>query len=387
MNYKKYILTKLINRYEKSVLSKNGSDRNIKISLKFDIKNMKDYCSEDSYKYIDEINKSVDELESINYITVGRKGNRINKVFLNLDEISNIYEYCGIKSKKNVNDEYLSIIDKYSTNHDTNIFKEYIVDRLNNYKSISKYFENSLELMDIMKTLANLGNSASIRNFSAKYLGDSKKLENLEVRFNNIIKDIFKSNLTFYEYLESYNIYKNPTCVYMRGRGVFLINDTVIDLDLFGNELILSSNQINNLKVLKVDSVVTVENLTTYNDIDTNNNLVIYLGGYHNTIKSIILKKIYEYDNSIKFIHIGDIDAGGFYILNHLIEDTGINFNTYKMDINTLKEYLPYCKSLTNNDIDRLNNLKCIMPKYIDIFNYMLDNNIKLEQENISYFE
>lgn len=57
------------------------------------------------------------------------------------------------------------------------------------------------------------------------------------------------------------------------------------------------------------------------------------------------------------------------------------------MDINTLVRYKNYTKELTKEDIKRLNYLKehPLMYKYLDVIDYMLKYNIKLEQENINY--
>lgn len=394
MNYRELILNKLIDKYEKSKLSKEGSSRNIKISLKFDIKNMEDYCSEDSYKYIDRILRDVNFLESKDYIIVNWYKDRIQKVILNINKIYEIYDYLNREPRISINNRYIDIMNKYNKTNEVISFKKYIIDLLNKYKIVSKYFENCDELECIMKVLNNLyenSDEISLRNYSAKYLNDSKRLERLEIRFNNIIKDIFNSDDTFEEFLKIYNIYKNPTILHIRGNGIFKINNFVIDLSKIGNELIISSNQLKDFHIVNLDikSVITVENLTTFNDINYGNNLVIYLGGFHNNSKKILLQKIYNYDSKISFVHLGDIDAGGFYILNHLIEDTGIKFSTYKMNLETLKEYSKYSKKMNDNDIDRLNRLKNIgrLKEYYDTFDYMLENNMKLEQENIVYFK
>lgn len=74
-------------------------------------------------------------------------------------------------------------------------------------------------------------------------------------------------------------------------------------------------------------------------------------------------------------------DAGGFYILEHLKRETGIEFQPYKMDLETLKEYQEYTKKLTINDRDRLIKLK--ESQFKEVIGYMLENDCKLEQEAI----
>ena len=96
-----------------------------------------------------------------------------------------------------------------------------------------------------------------------------------------------------------------------------------------------------------------------------------------------MIARIVELLPNLECYHYGDIDAGGFYILNHLREKTGIKFIPYMMGIEELRRYHNNCKPLTNNDKKRL-----LMMLKNDSFKdfhktitYMLDNNIKIEQE------
>ena len=108
-------------------------------------------------------------------------------------------------------------------------------------------------------------------------------------------------------------------------------------------------------------------------------NLGVYLGGYHNTHRRNFIRKIYQYNPKIEYFHYGDIDAGGFYILLHLRQKTGIEFVPYNMSIDILKKYSSYTKSLTDDDRERLKNLK--NTEFSETICYMLENNCKLEQE------
>lgn len=80
-----------------------------------------------------------------------------------------------------------------------------------------------------------------------------------------------------------------------------------------------------------------------------------------------------------QFLHYGDIDVGGFYILKHLCQKTGICFRPFNMDIATLQKYSEYTKPLMKNDKKRLRNL--LESDYGSVAEYMLKNNCKLEQE------
>ncbi|MBR1383113.1 MAG: DUF2399 domain-containing protein, partial [Ruminococcus sp.] len=107
----------------------------------------------------------------------------------------------------------------------------------------------------------------------------------------------------------------------------------------------------------------------------------IYLGGYHNTHRRNFIMQLFHDNPETEFFHFGDIDAGGFYILLHLREKTGVPFRPYHMDISTLQKYSAYAKPLTENDKKRLERLSDTV--FSDTIKFMLENNCKLEQEAI----
>ena len=140
--------------------------------------------------------------------------------------------------------------------------------------------------------------------------------------------------------------------------------------------------------------VVTVENLTTFHDYAGAEDFVIYLGGFHNRTKREFLMFLYEQNPNLEYRHFGDIDAGGFYILEHLKEKTGIPFLSMFMNVNTIKQYKEQSKTLTVKDRERIANLlnriesktkeDSSIEDYSDVLHFMLDYNCKLEQEAIN---
>lgn len=86
-----------------------------------------------------------------------------------------------------------------------------------------------------------------------------------------------------------------------------------------------------------------------------------------------------------RYYHFGDIDAGGFGIHQNLYEITGVNFELFGMSVEELrnKEFATCLHQLTTNDRIRLQELKKIKV-YEEVISYMLQNNVKLEQEIVS---
>ena len=130
--------------------------------------------------------------------------------------------------------------------------------------------------------------------------------------------------------------------------------------------------------------IMTVENLTSFNRMNTADTFLIFLSGYHNSAKQNLLKKIYSQNTDKEYYHFGDIDPDGFFILKNLCAKTNINFKPYKMGVIELEKYMTFAKPLEENDITKAKSL-IEEGLYVDVLNYMLENNIKLEQEIISW--
>lgn len=390
-------MEKLIKKYERSKLSKSGSDRNINVSILFDEKNMPDYVSDRSYLYELEIEEAVEVLKKQDFIKVEYSfDHRIKKVLLNLENVEEVYIYLGRKSLHESKEEMKNILNKYrGKGYIVDSFIKYVEGRLREYKSMDKYFKSERELEEILFILERIEKQkeeVSLRSFSARYLGDSKRLEKIEGKMESIIRmcvNIEEVCEDSGSLLAKFNIYKNPSFVYIKGVGKFKINKQIIDLEALHSEWIVSGKQIDVLQIMELDckEIVTIENLTSFYDYSKDDSCIIYLGGFHNEVRRKLLCKMYAFNKQLSFYHSGDIDAGGFYILNHLMEDTKIPFQARKMDYKVLMEYRNETIPLTIEDKKRIESLKKIenLKSYKETFDYMLGNNVKLEQENIKY--
>ncbi len=392
-NYKILMLNKLIDSYENSVLYKGESKRDNKIYFKFTIKNIKDYFNELDYELKEEIDIACNQMESENFIKIYKKSglnnHLIDKVELNLDNLENIYNFLKRKKKEQKENEVIDIVNKY-TNEENILgeFARYISSKLCEKASVKKYLdiENIKECKDIFNGLKNLINQKEeifIRNFSVRVYGDSKRYEAIEGKVKKILKDFSKEEYTF-----EYNIIKNYTYVYFKGNITLKIKETFINANNFIGGIAISSKDIENIEYIKVngDKLITIENLTSFNNYEDKNAATIYLGGYHNSVRQKMLTKIYENNKEIKYYHFGDIDVGGFKILVHLISKTGIKFIPLNMDEDTLIKNIKYAKDLTQNDIKEINRLldKEEFSEYYDILSFILKKGKKLEQEIIS---
>ena len=108
--------------------------------------------------------------------------------------------------------------------------------------------------------------------------------------------------------------------------------------------------------------------------------------GYVTRRQRYFLKKMNDDNERLEWFHFGDIDAGGFYIHDHLCRMTGIPFKTLFMGIKELQNpcWKACLKPLSKEDNRRLKAL-VKQPEYQKTASYMLEHQVKLEQEIICY--
>ena len=215
---------------------------------------------------------------------------------------------------------------------------------------------------------------------------DSKRFNDLRGKISKIIKEFSDEPFDDEDdVIANLGVIKNTAYAFIKGDLIINLNNQIIDLKDYAQPLALSDAAINTIKIKNVSAknLYTIENLTSFDVFNKKDSVVIYLGGFHNSIKRKLVKLIKNAAPDIKCFHYGDIDAGGFYILNHLRAKTGIHFAPYCMGINELDKYKKYCKALSFNDKKRLSKMKedLAFIEFKNVIEYMLINNVKLEQE------
>ena len=386
--YERTILNTLLDKYEKSK-SFNGDN---KINQRFFVKIVSlfpKYDDHSNYELFQAVNESIDVLVRKDLILAKiSKANVCNEVSLNINSISQVYQYIGRTQKRDINNAVMILLAEYmDKNEILKRFCEAQIERIRANKSIQFFNDDLREFKSILVAVDNLLKVESetfVRDFSVRVFKDSKLLDQISPKIVNLL----------YEYgdfpekdqvLENLNIVKNPTYVNFKGAGAIVLSGQRIDLDLLKGDIAISSSMLEDIESIEITGkmVVTVENLTSFHMAEKKDVFLIYLGGFHNRIRRDFIKKIYLQNPDMEYYHFGDIDAGGFYILEHLRKLTGVNFKSYKMDLDTLSQYRNYSKSLTENDKLRLKRLKG--NDFDEVIEYMLKNDCKLEQEAIRF--
>lgn len=383
-NYKKQLLNCLLDKYERSRSFTGDNKRSQSFSVKV-TQLFPKYGDEAEYDLYISINEAIAELERSEYITLSKKKNGvIDSVTLNTHKLSEIYAFISRTPKADTNERLLHLLTMYANENEVlAAYCQSQIKRIQNNKK-AEYFDGDFKeyenILKVVSEIFDIPEETYIRDFSVKVFGDSKVFEKIKHKVTRLLFQYgdFPQDETI---LEDLNIVKNPGHVYIKGCGIITIGGQIIDLSVLKGDIAISSVLLKSIDKIKITGsrVITIENLTTFNHFSQSDTFVLYLGGYHNSHRRNFIRKIYEQNPQISYYHYGDIDAGGFYILLHLRDKTGIRFVPYQMDADTLQQHSTYTKPLTDNDRKRLKNL--MNSEFSDTVTYMLEHNCKLEQE------
>lgn len=397
VQYDRKVINQLLDTYENSLLSTGENKRTIQIEFRFTKTSIPAYFDESSSEY-ENIHISMKELERKKLIRIIWKDNKqdylIHKVRLMTDHLEEAYQYVGRRPKRGLEEENVALLQKYLDEEApvTVAFVNYLLGRLQNHRSVKEYIdlEDRKETERFLRACVLVEQNREpcyLREFSIIHFQDSKYFEQIESRIAKVFRHFSEEygEMDSIDLLAEYGIYRTPNYVYFKGNAVISIGEATVDLSLLKQGIGISGEDFPRIRfsdLSRVKKVITIENLTSFFRYCEEDSLMIYLGGYHNRIRRTLLNMIYETIPYANYYHFGDMDAGGFSILMDLRKKTGIPFMSYHMDLDTLKEYRQYAKRLNESDRNRLEKIR-IEKEFSEVIDFMLEENIKLEQECI----
>jgi hypothetical protein len=350
--------------------------------------------------------QSMRDLEKFSPIRIVYKDRKIRSEFLFLIVPAGavepaLYDLIGRKPKREIHAEQIAVYEKYRGRHpllDTFISaQEELLMADKNAWFPPDAAEDVMRIVDLV-----VHNTSNIlyREISIALFGDTKYIErhNCLPKVLRVLKGYGSYDFEEADFdsdkeyeaaiLAEYAVYENPTYVNFNGDGeITFRNGTLLELKA-GVPIAVRSDRITDITGIQVDAdtVLTIENLTSYNRLQTGA-FQLYLAGYHNRARQDFLVRIHEQNPETQtWLHFGDLDPDGFCILENLRKKTGIDFRSFGMDLSYLQQYETYAKPLTDNDRVKAEHL-LEEGKYTDILTYMLHYNVKLEQEIISWQE
>ena len=338
------------------------------------------------------------ELEEQRLVLLSWKSNAIVKIGAAAESLP---EYYRILHRKPLADEIASQREFFQRwlGHGelTDRFCLAQLNRLSNGRKVQYPPETAEPILNLLVRIGSNREDILERELSIAVLGDSKlfgqKYRTRVCRimeeygdYRALLADIDDKREREIVLLEEHQVYMNPSYIYIKGNGTICFagnKNITLRADL---PMALPTQTLQQVEEFRVeaDAIMTIENLTSFNRLQKENCFLIYLSGYHNTLKQRMIQKLAEDNPQVKWLHFGDIDPDGFLILENLKRGTGIRFKPYAMGIPELKEYRNYTKPLQKNDIAKAENLAGA-GLYRDTVLYMLQHNCKLEQEIISW--
>lgn len=400
-SYEEKMLMLLAEKYRKSKkdAGTNAIDRRTQIKP---TELYKDYLQNSGdFQKIEAVNAVAEMCQKNGFLTVELNGgfsNEIKAIYLVDDKIDQIEQYlCDTYhyESKYAKKQYVTqVLAKYSGRTPVADQECKAIQGILQKNRIPK---NYLQLEDILKALVFIEENKKqiyLREASMLIYGPSKYLE--ENTLNSVCRLLriylnrpCKENELPDEILEAYNIFKEKQQLRVKGDITIYAAGKTLDIGAFSGGVAFSADELSQLQHIVVHDAqfITVENLTSYLRLQKKDTAFFYLGGFTNRFQRDFLKKVYQDNSNIQYLHFGDIDAGGFYIHEHLCRATGIPFSEYQMFVAQLKDMrFQHClQPLTETDRKRL-ALLAKQNAYDETINYMLEHNVKLEQEIISFY-
>ena len=386
---KKLLLNKLVDKYEssKSFIGKNRLSQSFSIHPE---KIFPKYLEDEEVDFFSDVNDSIKNLESKEFIFVDwAKGSIAKKISLNVNHLDDVYKYIDRQPRKQTQEWLLSVFNKYQNNA-CELLRNYFKiqrSRIEENQNVEFFNSNEDDYEDSIRAVDYIQKNTTeilIRNASLALFKDSKRLENIASTIEALMRK-YGDYDGCDDILAECNVVRTPTQGLVKGNANICLDTQIIDLSKINGDMRFSTKSVDDITSVEVlgSRVVTIENLTSFYTYENNNDFVIYLGGFHNAVKREFIKKIFNSNPSKTYMHFGDIDAGGFYILKHLRSKTGVDFLPMKMDIETLQLYKDCVKTLSTEDRKRLEKLLGDN-EFKDVIAYMLENDCKLEQENVT---
>lgn len=398
LKWEEKILEHLVDNYRNSKKDVGSNKIHRRTQVKPEKLYKKYRANDGDFDIIDTINGTVDLLAHKGFLTYEQErfGTQLTCIYLVDEQIVQVEDYLhqtyGFISKGMKKEAVQKIIDRYSgLSAACHVECNLLLQDLKRNKIPANY-EELPPILDALEFIENNQTELYIREASMKIYGDSKYFENNTLtsvcqRLRKIRNKPCDSEELLDEILIEYGIKKESQKLCLKGKFIISVNDKELDFSVLSEGIELDAKSLEKFDHIKINAskFMTVENRTSYLRYGDPDTVVFYLGGYANRFQRDFIKKVYEDNPGLEYLHFGDIDPGGFWIHHNLLEITGVTFKLFCMtkDILSQKNFKHCLHPLTDTDITRLQELKRLAP-YADTIHDMLLRNVKLEQEIIS---
>ena len=385
MGYEEQILSWLIDSHEKKDPG-NSNTRKASISITAKFPEYKEPLSDTH----NDIETAIQHLLSWGYVQCSRnQQGYYTKVTLSESALPKIYQFLNRIPKAELWEMQKALLREINVPAEsiTGKFCSAMLERIAQRKDIEYGLSRDLKLLeDVLLALVHiekLNEETYIRNFSELVFHDSKRLQNLLNPISKILLDYGDGVEQKETVLAQHNLISNPGYVYIKGDWQIRCQGRYISTNMFRGGIAISSDSLDEIEHITVSGgiIISVENLTTYHDTKESQGAIIYLGGFMNTVRMNLLKKLYACEPDAGYFHKGDLDPYGFLILENLKDKTGIPFKPLDMDLDTLRRCHRAGHFRPLDVADRKAISSPALVEYQPILQYMSQHNCKIEQE------
>lgn len=260
------------------------------------------YWCADCYNYRPEVHDAVNELSKEGFVLAeyDKQSEVLKRVTLKLENVGKAFDSLKRSSRREVTGKEIAFINaRLSTFNDVSIAYKYLseIKRLiesgHSYRSQFRTIDELTLLSDIVAEIEKNEEEILLRNFSKKKFKDSKIVENNAARLLRIFNTFDeKEYVSFAELCSDHYLVKTKgTCTSNMDFALSLTN-RFVDLDCLKEDFSFSESAIDKIEIISVnkEKVITIENLTTFHYYNEPNSIIIYLGGYHNSVKRKLLE-------------------------------------------------------------------------------------------------
>jgi len=357
MQYKRVLLERLLDKYEKSRAYTGQAKGSRRIMLKLLQGDFPEYDLEnpEARETINAVIREYAAKELVDYNWLKHEeGNIIEKVWLRLDSLQGAYSEIGRTPKGEIVDEILGMVYQAQTEISSEWIRQYLNELqtgIEQKRSAQPHIPDDAEyaktLLTALKTIDKIGREECLeRVFSQKYLGDSKAFEKtvrkkVAAIIRKYLSDVSGAEtLTDEEALCSVGIVKAPEMFDFCGNLIAKLNDRTVDFSPFIYGAAINSKTASEIEITGLNPVrriLFIENKANYLDYIKKkepDELIIYHGGFYSPLKGNFFRKLYYagIKAGIEFLHWSDIDLGGFHLFVRLRDSIIPELQPYLMD-------------------------------------------------------
>lgn len=404
MNYNYMILNKLLDKYEKRTA---GSNRRVRIVCdKTDVK-IPDIESDGYGDFRD----AMLYLKSQKFIELDwvRKDLVIKSIWLNLDNTEDVYSYLGRENIASKVNSVIKLIDNTLTHIEVDWIYTFLKSVRDNTASSNRltgiWCKDHSVLNDFLTALKGIdklrGKTVSMRAFSIKAYGDSKKFEReikqhiIPVIKNNEPDLLDAEEISDREALAQVGIIMMPEIFEFCGNVKVHFSNGIVDFSPVSKGACLSSECVTDIRQIDIsetDRIIFIENKTNYSEYCLNNKtareLVVYHGGFYSPQRGEFFRKLCS-KTDIPVYFWGDIDYGGFKMFVRLKNNIINTLQPLNMDIHSYNRYKGNGLKKSDEYISKLILLteNSDYNLFSDVIMAIADEKITVEQESFLEYD